>query len=195
MHALNLNTKCRWIYWTDREVGTIERIAVTGEGRQAQLVRGGLGKCIWPLEIDYSKQTLYWVNTCVRVLRSLQISDSVQSADRVDIESSFDQTNSITLFENVLYWNEDKIIKATNMSNESGEIVQIYQASQSVDLPVAAVELVHTGKQQTQGMCDFHKHNNTGKMIIIMWGEHSFMATDIPQKLIYTVTLLQFLSH
>ena len=64
------------------------------------------------------------------------------------------------------------------MSNESGEIVQTYQASQSIDLPVAAVELVHIGKQQTQGMRDFHKHNNTRKMTIIMWGDHSFMASD-----------------
>ena len=109
-------------------------------------MRGGLGKCIWPLEIDYSKQTLYWVNTCVDVLRSLQISDAVQSADRVEIESSFEGTSSMTLFENVLYWNEDNVVKATNKSVEMGEIVQLYQVS-SLGPAVTAVELVHPGKQ------------------------------------------------
>ena len=121
-------------------------MALTGEGRQAQLVRSGLGRCIWPLEIDYSKQTLYWVNTCVNVLRSLQITDSEQSADRVKIDSRFADTNSMTLFENVLYWNEDKTVKATNKSIELGEIVQIYQASLSIQFPVT-VELVHPGNQ------------------------------------------------
>lgn len=52
----------------------------------------------------------------------------------------------MTLFENVLYWNEDKIVKATNKSIELGEIVQIYQGRQSLEFPVA-VELVHPGNQ------------------------------------------------
>lgn len=139
----------RWIYWTDREVGTIERMAVTGEGRQAQLVRGDLGKCIWPLEIDYSKQIVYWVNTCVNVLRSLQISNSEQSADRVEIGSSFSGTSSITLFEDVMYWNEGKVVKATNKSIERGEIIQIYQDSSSLTYPVS-MELIHP-RNQPQG--------------------------------------------
>jgi hypothetical protein len=125
-------------------------VAVTGEGRQPQVVRDGLGRCIWPLEIDYSRQTLYWVNTCVNVLRSLQISDSEQSPDRVEINSPFEGTNSMTLFENVLYWNEDKTIKATNKSIELGEVIQIYQGNPALSVP-AALELVHPGKQPQGG--------------------------------------------
>ncbi len=125
-------------------------MAVTGEGRQPQLVRDGLGKCIWPLEIDYSRQTLYWVNTCVNVLRSLQISDSEQSPDRVEIDSLFEGTNSMTLFENVLYWNEDKTIKATNKSIELGKVVQIYKSNSPLGSPVA-MELVHPDNQPQGG--------------------------------------------
>ena len=140
----------RWIYWADREVGTIERVAVTGDGNQPQLVRGGLGRCIWPVEIDYSKQTLYWVNTCLNDLLSIQITDSEQSADTVAIGSPFEATNSMTLFDNVLYWNEDKIVKATNKSIELGEVIQLYQASAGIQFPIA-MELVHPGKQPQGG--------------------------------------------
>ena len=109
-----------------------------------------LRKCIWPLEIDYSKQTLYWVNTCVNELLSIQISDSEQSPETVEINSRFEGTNSMTLFDNILYWNEDKIVKATNKSIELGEIVQLYQASEGVQFSIA-MELVHPGKQPQGG--------------------------------------------
>lgn len=144
--VLCTDTKHRWIYWSDREAGTIERVALTGEGRQAQLVRDNLGKCTWPLEIDYSMQTLYWVNTCQNNLQSLQITDSELSVDTVAIQSSFSGTVSMTLFENVVYWNEDMTVQATNKSIESGEIVQIYRGSASLPYPVV-MELVHPGKQ------------------------------------------------
>lgn len=134
-----------WIYWTDREAGTIERVALTGEGRQAQLVRSNLGRCTWPLELDYSMQTLYWVDTCRNALRSLQITDSEQSVDTVAVQSSFSNTNSMTLFENILYWNEQTTIKATNKSIELGEVVQIF--TDSLALNAVVVELVHPGKQ------------------------------------------------
>ena len=142
-------------------------MATTGEGRQPQLVRGNLGKCIWPLEIDYSQQTLYWVNTCVRVLRSLRITDSEQSADRVMIDSTFSGTSSITLFENVLYWNEDKIVKATNKSTEPREIVQIYQGNPSLSSPVA-VELVHPGNQPQGTVCIMYSSLTTGLIVHLL---------------------------
>ena len=140
--------KHRWIFWTNNQEGSIERVAVTGEARQ--LVRGNLGKCVWPLEIDYSQQTVYWVNTCENTVRSLQIGDGnseLQSADRVTIDSSFMGTTSMTLFESVLYWNEAGTVKGTNKSINLGDIVQIYQASESLSIVSVAVELVHAGKQ------------------------------------------------
>lgn len=109
-----------------------------------------LRKCIWPLEIDYSKQTLYWVNTCVDELLSIQITDSEQSPETVAIDSLFDGTNSMTLFDNILYWNEDKIVKATNKSIELGEVVQLYQASEGLQFSIA-MELVHPDKQPQGG--------------------------------------------
>lgn len=95
-------------------------------------------------------QTLYWVDTCRNALRSLQITDSDLSVDTVTVQSSFSGTNSMTLFENILYWNEQTTIKATNKSIELGEVVQIFTNA----LPVV-VELVHPGKQP-QGNLKLH---------------------------------------
>ena len=136
----------RWIYWTDNEAGKIERVAITGESRT--LIRSGQPYCVWPLAIDYSEQKVYWTDTCEHVLRSVDIGEPDKSATRIEIDTVFSGTSSITLFEDVLYWNEEGTVKATNKSIDNGDVITIFQGSStSVPLVTVPVEVVHPKKQ------------------------------------------------
>ena len=135
----------RWVFWTDSQNGKIERIAVSGENRQT--VTDGLSACIWPIEIDYAEQSVYWANTCENTLRSLVIGESDQPGTRVRIDSPFTQMTSMTLFEDILLWNEGKTIKATNKSINLGEVVTVYQLGPEREVLSVAVEIVHPKKQ------------------------------------------------
>lgn len=133
----------RWIYWTGTDSGKIERSAVTEGG--IQLVKGGLQRCIWPIEIDYSEQKVYWVNTCQNTLKSVSILESKPFENRVEINSAFVGMNSMTLFGDLLFWNENGNVKVTNKSINSGEVIQIYENRDTVFR--VAVEVVHPSKQ------------------------------------------------
>lgn len=135
----------RWLYWTDNQAGMIERVAVTGERRQ--LIQGGIRSCIWPVEIDYSEQNVYWANTCQNSLKSLNIGDSDQPVNRVQINSAFRDTYSMTIFEDTLYWNEGRMVKATNKSLDLGEVVTIFEPDETSLVFSIAVEVVHAKKQ------------------------------------------------
>ena len=138
------------MYWTDTAQEKIERIAVTGKANTREIIREDLGSCIWPMEIDYAEQSMYWVNTCTSNLRSLKFgSDTDQSEDRVEIDSTFRSTTSMTLFKDILYWNEGGVLKATNKSIELGEVIDIYEIpAESIAFSIA-VEVVHPNKQPT----------------------------------------------
>ena len=135
----------RWIFWSDSENGTIERIGVSGEERQ--LVTNGLRSCVWPMEIDYAEQSVYWANTCENTLHSRVIGESDQSETRVGIDSPLSAMNSMTLFEDILLWNEGKTVKATNKSINLGEVVTIYTVGPEREAFSVAVEVVHPKKQ------------------------------------------------
>ena len=126
-------------------------MAVTGERRQ--LVQNELARCVWPVEIDYSEQNVYWANTCERSLKSLHIGESDQSVNRVQIDTSFKRMYSMTLFEDTLYWNEEGTVKATNKSISLGQVVEIFKVGATQSVFHIAVEVVHAKKQPGGNYC------------------------------------------
>ena len=116
-------------------------------GEDQQLVTDVLSRCVWPMEIDYAEQKVLWANICERTLLSLSIDDSDQSVTRVLIDSPLSSMNSMTLFEDILVWNEGTIVKATNKSVDQGEVVTIYSVGPGHGAFSVAVEIVHPKKQ------------------------------------------------
>lgn len=152
-HAYQHKLSHRWLYWTDNKAGKIERVAVTGERRQ--LVQNELASCVWPVEIDYSEQNVYWANTCEQSLKSLHIGESDQSVNRVQIDTPFTRMYSMTLFGETLYWNEGGTVKATNKSNSLGQVVEIYKVDETQSsVFYIAVEVVHAKKQPGGNSCN-----------------------------------------
>ena len=132
---------------------------MSGEDEQL-LVREGLGTCIWPMEIDYAEQKVLWANTCEKTLLSLSIGDSDQSVTRIGIDSPLDSMSSMALFEDILLWNEGRVVKATNRSVDWGEVVTIYSVRPDREVLSVAVEVVHPKKQPAGSLTqDFSCYN------------------------------------
>ena len=55
----------------------------------------------------------------------------------------------MTLFDDILYWNEGGTIKVTNKSIELGDVIDVYEVPDSLASYVSyvTVELVHARKQ------------------------------------------------
>ena len=106
-----------------------------------------LALCVWPVEIDYSEQNVYWANTCEQSLKSLHIGESDQSVNRVQINTQFSGMYSMTLLGDTLYWNEGGTVKATNKSISLGEVVEIFKVDETQPVFSIAVEVVHAKKQ------------------------------------------------
>ena len=113
--------------------------SVLGESRET-LVENL--ECIWPVTIDYTTHTLYWVDTCEYVFQSLTLTGDRESHSYpFDINVYF--VNSVAMFKDNLYWVEPTGIYTIQFSGEGYENIV---RSSSTRRPLH-VQVVHPSQQ------------------------------------------------
>ena len=93
----------RWLYWVDRGKETLEVAAVTGEGRQV-LESGRRFNCAWPLTLDYTKHTIYWINHCD--LRMLSINMDGSQNTRSEHARNIRFSYGISILNDTAFWTQ-----------------------------------------------------------------------------------------
>ena len=129
----------------DRGKETLEVAAVTGEGREV-LESGRRVNCAWPLTLDYSEHTIYWINYCDRRMLSLNM-DGSQSSQSVHVRN-IDFSHSISYFNDTIFWTQQ-------LSAYSADILQTEPAAHTIirtssrDGGARAIAAVHPMQQPT----------------------------------------------
>nr|CAE54584.1 epidermal growth factor precursor [Suberites domuncula] len=133
-----------WIYWTDIATETIERVSVTGDGRE--VIAGGLGRgCIRPLVLDYFAQTVYWIDNCDFSIRSVNISgNQVTSNEPIKRPPNRDSSLGVALYEDIIYWSETANVYGVNKST-GAPVTRVHAGSSSN--PFKSLKVVHPNNQ------------------------------------------------
>lgn len=130
---------CRWLYWTDLRARTLEMGSIMGSSRE--ILRNDL-QCIWPVTIDYSTHTIYWVDYCVYAFESLRM-----DGDRFSHSYPFDKTvffvSSIAKYGNNLYWVEPDGIYTISLSG--GDYITLMESSST--MRPLSLQVVHPSSQ------------------------------------------------
>lgn len=91
----------RWLYWTDVNTDTIERISMDGTSRTV-LHSTGLSRT-FGITLDYVTQTLYWIDYDTDTIESSTTDGSNRRLlTRVSSSCPYD----LTIFDQKLYWTD-----------------------------------------------------------------------------------------
>ena len=102
--------------------------------------------CIWPLTLDYSSYTIYWINYCTFRLESMSMDGSMekQSLDVGEVYFS----SGITQFKDEIYWTQRRntISSVLSVNKTHGEDVKLVFSGSST-LRLGGIEVVHPSRQ------------------------------------------------
>ena len=132
----------RWLYWTDTATKTIERAAITGDGREV-IRQEPQDSCVYPLLLEYITHTIYWIDTCAFFLKSVRMDGSL-SSNEVNIARNIQRSTGMTLLHDSLYWTEPLDIYTTNITTGT-PVHHLFQSTQFQSL--GGIEVVHPDKQ------------------------------------------------
>ena len=134
----------RWLYWVDRGEKTLEVAAITGEGREV-LESGRRVSCAWPLTLDYSEHTVYWINYCDSRMLSISM-DGSQSSKSVHVTNAF-FPYGISIFNSTIFWTQEQSAYSVDILQRK-PVTHILQTSSS-DGGARGIAAVHPMQQPT----------------------------------------------
>lgn len=143
--------RIRWVFWTDTERGTIERVGVDGNGRE--VIRSDLGTCIDALTLDYDTFTIFWISRCTFIIESVNMNGKRMS-NSVRISTTLRPLGGISIFGDYLYWTESGIPSTVNRVNKVNGTPVVQVSGGNVGL-YSGIEVVHPDKQPN-GECPNH---------------------------------------
>ena len=144
----------RWVFWSDTQRQTIERVGVDGQGRE--VIRNGLGRCVKAISLDYILYTIFWTDTCIFRVESVRM-DGNRTSNSVLVPLSSLNSGGITILDDYLYWTDSSssqqnaIIRRVNKTR--GE--PVVQISYGLNALLGGIEIVHPSKQP-DGKKTFH---------------------------------------
>ena len=131
---------CRWIYWTDREAKTLNRVSVLGNSQKTLLSNL---TCLRPISVNFHNHTVYWTSSCMYSFQSIPIDgNGLPHSILLHVDHFFPY--SIASFGNWLYWTESLAIyylySPGNSSNAMfGKLLDITRA--------LSIQVVHPSNQ------------------------------------------------
>ncbi|XP_078605134.1 vitellogenin receptor-like isoform X4 [Branchiostoma floridae x Branchiostoma japonicum] len=140
LKAIVLDPKNRNMYWSD--CGAIPKIEVSGmdgSGRE-MIVRK---KLLWPvgLSLDHPSNRLFWMDSKLKVLESTDLNGENRYLIRgLDVGQPF----SMALFEDLVYWSDDRSNKVKLAHKYMGDRVYVLVRAQQP----TGVKMVHPLKQR-----------------------------------------------
>eukprot|EP00058_Branchiostoma_floridae_P023950 XP_002609440.1 hypothetical protein BRAFLDRAFT_93487 [Branchiostoma floridae] len=162
LKAIVLDPKNRNMYWSD--CGAIPKIEVSGmdgSGRE-MIVRK---KLLWPvgLSLDHPSNRLFWMDSKLKVLESTDLNGENRYLIRgLDVGQPF----SMALFEDLVYWSDDRSNKVKLAHKYMGDRVYVLVRAQQP----TGVKMVHPLKQREVEICGEDKFQcDNGRCIPSHW--------------------------
>ena len=126
----------------DRGKETLEVAAVTGEGREV-LESGRRVGCAWPLTLDYSEHTIYWINYCDQRLLSINM-DGSQRTLSIRVRNIL-FPYGISILNNTIFWTQH--LSAFSVDKRQGESFTEVTVTFSNEGGARGIEAVHPLQQ------------------------------------------------
>ena len=121
-------------------------MAVTGDAVEILHTEG---TCNWPITLDYSTHTIYWMDYCLYRIESLNMNGD-SSTHSVPVRKTILFSYGISQFEDMIYWTEPTKLFGVNKSTGQ-PIVELYRGYSNNQL--AGLEVVHANRQPPGGFC------------------------------------------
>lgn len=123
----------RRLYWTDwSDPAKIERASMDGSGREV-LISGLHLEMPVDLTIDYTNKKLYWVDFKLRVIKQCDLDGKNV---REIVTRGIKKPSALTLFEDHVYWIDDKKIYKANKFTGKNVSVMVNEAFAPTDLRI-----------------------------------------------------------
>ena len=119
-------------------------MAVTGD---AIKILHTEGTCNWPITLDYSTHTIYWMDYCLYRIESLNMNGDIVTHS-IPVRKTILFSYGISQFEDTIYWTEPTKIFSVNKSTGQ-PVVELYRGYSNNQL--AGLEVVHASKQPPGG--------------------------------------------
>jgi len=117
-------------------------VSVSGDDRRV-VVPDLNGRCLGPLAIDYTEQTIFWIDNCDFTVRSVNISNAGFTTNEPILRPSVSSLG-LTVFSNILYWTETASVYGVNRS-DTDDIQLVHSGSTSN--PFRGIKMVHPDNQ------------------------------------------------
>ncbi|XP_068726742.1 very low-density lipoprotein receptor-like isoform X2 [Montipora capricornis] len=121
------------LYWTDwSDPAKIERASMDGSGREV-LLSGLHIEMPLDLAIDYTTRELYWIDSKLKVIKKCDLDGRNV---RVVVNRGIKKPSAVTLFEDHMYWIDDKKIFKANKFTGKNVSVLVNEAFSPRDLHI-----------------------------------------------------------
>lgn len=152
----------RLLYWTDwGDPAKIERASMDGSERRV-LISGS--HIEWPVDlaIDYTTRKLYWIDAKLKVIKHC---DMDGTNVREIVNQGIIEPTGITVFEDHMYWIDQKAIKKANKFTGKNVTVLVNEAFSPLDLHIYHPQRQPTGTQKRRTFFKLSRVKNAFKII------------------------------
>lgn len=162
--AIALDPSERRLYWTDwSDPAKIERASMDGSGREV-LISGLHLEMPVDLTIDYTNKKLYWVDFKLRVIKQCDLDGKNV---REIVTRGIKKPSALTLFEDHVYWIDDKKIYKANKFTGKNVSVMVNEAFAPSDL-----RIYHPQRQPMADTPCSHDNGQCSHLCLLSWDKN-----------------------